>query len=118
MKILNSKTHGLIDYLFVVLLWASPTLFHLPEQTSLFTYVLGSIHLLVTVTTDFKFGLIKLLPFKLHGWIELVVSFALIGVAFYLETIEGSLSRNFYFGIAVLVFITWLITDYSSSENS
>lgn len=117
MKILNSKSHGLIDYLFVLLLWASPTLFQLPEKTALFTYVLGSIHLVVTVTTDFKFSLIKLLSFKLHGWIELIVSFALIGVAFYLETIEGNLARNFYFGIAVLVFVTWLITDYSSSEN-
>lgn len=118
MKTLNSKTHGIIDYIFVLLLWASPTLFHLPEKTALFTYVLGTVHLIVTVTTDFKFGLIKLIPFKLHGWIEIVVSFVLIGVAFYLQTIEGALSRNFYFGIAGLIFITWFITDYSSSENS
>ena len=118
MKILNSKSHGLIDYVFVLLLWVSPTLFQLPEKAALFTYALGGIHLVVTVITDFKFGLIKLLPFKLHGWIELIVSFALIGVAFYLETLEGTLARNFCFGIAALVFITWLITDYSSSENS
>ena len=85
MKILNSKTHGLVDYLFVLLLWASPTLFQLSEKTALFTYVLGSIHLIVTVTTDFKFGLIRLLPFKTHGLIEIIVSFTLIGVAFYLK---------------------------------
>lgn len=118
MKILNSRTHGLIDYVFVLILLGSPILFQLPEKTALFTYVLGSVHLILTVITDFKFGLIKLLSFKLHGWIEVIVSFALIGVAFYLKSIEGKLACNFYFGIAALVFITWFITDYSSSESN
>lgn len=117
MKLLNSNLHGLVDYIFVLFLWLSPTIFQLPDNTALFTYILGSIHLLVTVTTNFKFGLFKILPFKIHGWIELIVSIALIGVAFYLGTMEGNLARNFYFGIAILVFITWLISDYSEVKK-
>ena len=117
MKLLNSKTHGIVDYFFVLFLWASPILFHLPEKTALFIYVLGTIHLLLTVATNFKFGIIKLIPFQFHGWIELIVSIALVGIAFYFESLEGILARNFCLAVAVLVFATWLVTEYSEVKE-
>ncbi len=112
MKILDPKTHGIIDYLVVIFLWASPTLFGLPPTTALFTYVLGGIHLLLTVSTRFPLGFLNLIPFQLHGTIELIVSLVLVGVAFYLGGEEGALARNFYLGFAAAVFLTWLVTDY------
>lgn len=114
---LNSKTHGVIDYLVVVFLLASPTLFGLKEITSALTYVLAVVHLVLTITTKFEFGLVKIIPFHLHGLIELIVSIALIGGAFYLGSLEGELSRNFYLAFGVAVFITWLITDYKISSE-
>jgi hypothetical protein len=118
MKVLNSKIHGIVDYIFVLFLWVSPSILELQSKASLFTYLLGTIHLLITLATDFKFGLIKVLPFKIHGWIELIVSFALVGVGFYLGEVENELSRNFYFAIAVLVFLTWLLSDYSVETDN
>lgn len=113
MKI-NSKLHGIVDYLVVVFLWLSPTLFSLPEMTGLFTYILGGVHLSLTLLTRFELGLIKVIPLKIHGLIELIVSIALIGVAFYLGSEEGELARNYYIAFAAAVFLTWLITDYKS----
>lgn len=118
MKVLNSKIHGIIDYLFVLFLFASPTIFGLQERTSLFTYILGALHLVVTVTTNFEYGIIRIILFKHHGWIELLVSFALVGIAFYLGEVENELSRNFYFAIAILVFLTWLLSDYKSDTEN
>ncbi len=114
---LNSKAHGAIDYLGVVFLLLSPTLFGLKDITATFTYVLAAIHLLLTITTKFEFGLIKIIPFKIHGLIELVVSIALMGVAFYLGNLEGDLSRNFYLSFAIAVLVTWLITDYKTTSE-
>ncbi|MEO6131331.1 MAG: hypothetical protein ABIQ02_05755 [Saprospiraceae bacterium] len=114
---LNSKIHGVIDYLVVVFLLLSPTLFGMGEVTATFTYVLAVIHLLLTITTNFEFGLLKIIPFKIHGMIELIVSIALIGVAFYLGSLEGELARNFYIGFGIAVFLTWLITDYKTSSE-
>src|SRR5271154_4513649 len=114
---LNSKSHGAIDYAVVLFLWLSPTLFGLPKITSTFTYILGAIHLILTITTNFELGLIKIIPFKVHGIIELIVSIALLAAAFYLGSLEGDLSRNFYIGCAIAVFLTWLITDYKSSNK-
>jgi hypothetical protein len=115
---LNSRIHGAIDYGVVLFLFLSPTLFDLPEITSIFTYALGLIHLILTMTTKFELGVFNLIPFRIHGIIELIVSLALIAVAFFLGNIEGNLSRNFYLAFAIVVFLTWLITDYKSgSEN-
>lgn len=117
MKI-NSKIHGLIDYVVVLFLFSAPTLFGLPEITSVFTYVLGVIHLLLTITTRFEFGLIKIIPLKIHGIIELAVSVLLIAVAFYLGNLEDNISRNFYLGFAVAVFATWYISDYNNMTKN
>ncbi len=111
MKI-SSKIHGIIDYIFVVFLWLSPTLFGLGEKTALFTYVLGGVHLGLTVLTNFEVGIIKLIPFRVHGLIELVVALALGGVAFYLGNLEGELSRNYYLGLAVTILVVFLLTDF------
>ncbi|WP_231896352.1 hypothetical protein [Gramella sp. MAR_2010_147] len=78
-------------------------------------YLLAGVHLLLTIFTSFEFGVIKLIPFKLHGVIELIVSFALVGLAFYLGVEEGVLARNFYLGFAIAVFLTWLFTNYRSA---
>ncbi len=115
---LNSKIHGVIDYGVVLFLLLSPTLFGLPEITSKFTYALGIIHLILTITTKFELGIFKIISFKIHGIIELIVSLALIGVAFYLGNLEGDFSRNFYLGFAIAVFLTWLATDYKSASSS
>lgn len=114
MSILSSKIHGVVDYLVVLFLWLSPSLFGLPEQTALFTYILGGVHLTLTVLTNFELGIFKVIPLKLHGWVELAVSVALVGVAFFLGSLEGELARNFYLGFALAVFATWAITDYKN----
>jgi hypothetical protein len=114
---LNSKSHGVIDYAVVLFLWLSPTLFGLPKITSIFTYILGAIHLILTITTNFELGLIKIIPFKIHAVIELMVSIILFAAAFYLGRLEGDLSRNFYLGFAIAVFLTWLITDYKNDKE-
>lgn len=117
MKILNAKTHGIIDYLVVVFLLAAPTLFNLPATTALFTYILGGIHLTLTLLTRTDLGVIKVIPFPVHGWIELVVAIALIAVAFYLGNLEGALAQTFYLAFAGAVFVVWLLTDYKSAES-
>ena len=112
---LNSRIHGAIDYGVVLFLLLSPTLFKLPETTAMVTYALGVIHLLLTITTNFEMGLLKIIPFSIHGMIELVVSISLIGLAFYLGSIEGDLARNFYLAFGAAVFLTWVLTDYKNT---
>ncbi len=114
---LKAKAHGVLDYIVVIFLFASPTLFNLPMTTSIFTYILGFVHLGLTVTTDFPLGLVKLIPLKIHGIIELVVSFALVGAAFVLQAMDGPIAKYFYLSFAAAVFLTWLMTDYKYQRS-
>ncbi|WP_353087115.1 hypothetical protein [Flavobacterium sp.] len=114
MKI-NSKIHGTLDYASVLFLWASPTLFGLPENTSYFTYVLGFIHLTLTILTDFDLGLIKVIPLKIHGIIEAVVAVLLGVTALFLGSIEGTIARNFYLIFAVVLAGLWFLTEYKKN---
>lgn len=114
---LNSKTHGIIDYVVVIFLVIAPVLFNLPMLTSGFTYALAFIHLVLTVSTEFELGLVRRIPMKIHGLIELIVSLALVPVAFLLNSLEGERSKNFYLLFAFAVFLTWVLTDYHSYKQ-
>ncbi len=115
MKILNATSHGVVDYAVVLFLLLSPMLFGLMGMAATFTYALGIVHLVLTITTRFPLGLIRIVPFKIHGIVELVVAVALVGVAFWFGSAGDALARTFYLCFAAAVFLTWLVTDYRSA---
>jgi hypothetical protein len=112
MKILNSKAHGYLDYAVVALFLAAPSVLGLTGIPAIISYTLAIVHLLVTVVTIFPLGLIRLLPLKFHGLIELVVSFVLVALPWILGFAGYSTARNFYVVAGALIFAVWLITDY------
>jgi len=114
---LSAKIHGILDYVVVAFLLISPMAFNLPALTSTFTYTLAFVHLALTALTDFPAGLIKIIPVRIHGFIELAVSMLLAGVAFLLGSVEGEIAKIFYLCFAAAVFLTWLITDYGSRNK-
>ena len=118
MKIISSKVHGILDYLTVIFLFAAPTLFKMEGTLCTFTYALASIHFLLTALTNFEVGIFKVIPFRIHGLIELVVSVALIAVAFWFNSNGSELGFYFYIGLAVVILIVFLLTDFKGSRNN
>lgn len=114
MKILSPKMHGILDYLLVVFLLASPTLFHMEGNLCLITYVIGAVHLGLTILTDFEPGLIKVIPFRIHGLIELAVSVLLVTLAYWFNTQTNELGFYYYAALGILVLIVFLITDFKA----
>lgn len=115
MKFISPKLHGIIDFLVVLFLLASPMLFGLNGFVAIFTYALGMVHLLLTLLTDFSAGLFKVIPFALHGAIELIVGIALIILAFTIFKDSGT-GKVFYLGFGAAVLLTWLFTDYKGNR--
>ena len=113
----SSKVHGILDSASVLFLLLSPTLFGLPEVTSYFTYALGGIHLVLTALTKFELGIIKVIPLKVHGFIEAIVAVALVAVAFYFDSIEGTIARNFYLAFAGVLAGLWFLTEYKVKSS-
>ena len=116
MKIISSKVHAVLDYLTVAFLAMSPSLFHMDGNLKNFTYGLAIVHLLLTILTRFELGIIKVIPFRVHGTIELVVSIALAAVAFWFHHDNNTLGFYFYISLSIIILAVFLLTDYSSGN--
>jgi hypothetical protein len=112
MKFISPKIHGLIDYLSVVFLLISPTLFGFTGVVALFTYALGAVHLLLTILTNYPLGIVRVIPVTVHASIELLVGVALIILAYTLFADNAEGSKLYYIIFGTVILLTWLVTDY------
>jgi hypothetical protein len=74
MKIINTKVHGVLDYLMAATLIVSPWLFGFANGTIAqhIPIVLGMFILLISVCTNYEFGAIKALTMRAHLGADLV----------------------------------------------
>jgi accessory gene regulator protein AgrB len=118
MKVLTPRTHGILDYVTVIAFLLAPTLFDVSGLPVTISYLLAVVHLVLTIITAFPLGLIKAVPFRLHGMIELTVSIILVLLPWLLGFASIPAARNFYVATGIVIFIVWLITDYTSAPST
>ena len=117
MKILNPRTHGYLDYVTVMLFLVAPTVLGLTGIPAMLAYALAVIHLVMTLVTNFPLGVVKLIPFTIHGWVERVIGPLLIVVPFVLGFSTDLVARNFYVAIGFVIVLVGLVTDYKGTET-
>lgn len=115
MKILNATIHGILDYVLVVAFALAPTVFGLDPTTSVVSYVLAVVHLLITLSTAFPMGIFKFISVRFHGLIELFVAICLIILP--LGAGYTGIARNFYLAAGVIIFVVWMLTKYSEQKT-
>lgn len=118
MKILSPRVHGYLDFVVVAAFALAPTLFNFSATPKNISYALAAVHLLLTLTTAFPFGVLKLIPFTVHGAIELIVVIALVAIPWIFGFAGEMAARNFYVGSAVVIFLVWLTTDYKGEGTT
>ncbi len=117
MKILSSKVHGMLDYAFIIFVLLSPTIFKMEGTLCTLTYTLGVAHLLVTVLTNFELGMIKIIPFRIHGLIEIIVALALAALAYWFKSNANTLGFYYYMALAIVILVVFILTDFKSAPN-
>ncbi len=107
--------HGVLDYIVVVVFLLAPTLFGLIGFAATLSYLLAGVHLLMTLLTAFPLGVARVVPFPLHGIVELVVGvvLAVLGLVLF----EG-VAMWFYFAMGLGILIVWALTDYRSPATA
>jgi hypothetical protein len=83
---------------------------------STFTYALAGIHFLLTILTSFPLGLMKVIPFRVHGLIEVVVALALAGVAFWFKSNDSLTGFYFYLVLAAIIMVVFVLTDFKEKS--
>lgn len=106
--------HGILDYLLIVFVFASPTIFKMEGTLCTITYILAAVHLAMTVSTDFELGLIKLIPFRIHGLLEVVVTITLAILAFWFYNNGYEIGFYFYMALAIVIMIVFILTDFKT----
>jgi hypothetical protein len=114
MKILSPRFHGCLDYVVVLAFLIAPTAFRFFGLPATISYTLAVIHLLLTLFTAFPLGLIKAIPFTIHGALELMVSFTLVLLPWLLGFAIEPPARNFYVIAGVMIFLVWSVTEYKA----
>lgn len=117
MKILSPRVHGYLDYVVVVAFALAPSLFGFSPTPTRVSYALAVVHLLMTLLTRFPLGIVKLIPFTIHGGVEFIVSFTLLALPSLLGFADEGVARNFYLAFGMVVFLVWMMTDYKAADD-
>ena len=113
MRTLSARAHGFLDYVTVVGFVLAPTVVGLGGLPKWICYVLAAVHLLLTLLTNFPLGATELIPFTLHGLIELLVSIALVFLPWLLGFADYAAARYFFVATGATIFIVWALTEYN-----
>jgi hypothetical protein len=111
-RAIGGLSHGLIDYLMVILLAIGPGVAGFHGHQALLCYALAIVHLLLTIVTRFPLGVFKIVSFLVHGAIEVIVGVLVIILPWISNFSAGVHSRNFFVGIGILILIIFAMTDY------
>ena len=96
----------------------APFLFGLGGYVAAVAWALAVVHLVMTLLTRFPLGLVKVVPFPVHGAVELVVGVVLVlAVPRLLRAGPGSPARTFFIGAGVAILVVWVLTRYRESPR-
>jgi hypothetical protein len=97
----------------------APMLFDLQHPYSTAAWVLAGGYLLITLLTDTPLGLIRVIPFKVHGAMELMSGIAFLAIPFIFGFHdEAPNARNFFIISGVMALGAWLITDWQGHTRT
>lgn len=104
MKLINSKIHGIIDYILVFMLSISPFIFDLEEDSihCRLLMVTGLLLLLTSLLTDFEFFLVKIFSFKTHLVIDFLLGVFLATSPIFFDLKGHSMIPHIVLGIAII----------------
>lgn len=104
--------HGLLDYLTAIYFFLAPYLFTLAPTVATISYLLGAVHLMLTLFTHYPLGVKKIIPFRVHGFIELVVSVLLMLMPLFLGESVTFYDSLFFILTGAAILLVWILSRY------
>ena len=119
MKPLNPKVHGVLDYLAAGFLLLAPSLFEFTGTTAAgLCYILGSLHLILSLTTAYPMGVFRYIPFPVHGKIELATAIFIVAAPFLFGFSGDDTVRNLFIGSGIALTAVYALTNYNAAIGS
>jgi hypothetical protein len=73
MKVISTKTHGILDYIMGIILIASPWIFNFNDGTAAqwIPIILGASALVYSLMTDYELGAARIISMKMHLMLDM-----------------------------------------------
>ena len=119
MKVLSPSAHGVLDYMTVIFFALAPFLFELQGTYATVCYVLAGGYLLITLLTDFPLGVMRVIPFPVHGSFELVSGPVFIIAPWLFGFADDNpTARNLFVASGLVFLVVWFLTDWKAQTRS
>jgi len=118
LRSLGPVSHGIIDYLMVIILAVGPGVAGFSGKQAIFCYVFAALLFFLTVLTRFPLGAKKIIGFPMHGVIEVMLAVLMIVLPWIANFSRGVLSRNYFIAVGVLIGGIAALTDYRRTTSS
>lgn len=115
-KVLDPKTHGILDYALAALFLLAPMLFGFSETAATVSYVIGVLYIGTSLLTRYPLGAIKVIPFPIHGVLESVMAASWIVMPWLFGFASDAAARNFFVVAGVGLLVVALLTDYKATH--
>lgn len=113
MKPISPTLHGVLDYLTCGLFFVAPSLFNFTGAYATVCYVLAAGYLIISLLTKMPLGLLKLVPFWLHGKLELVSGLVFIASPWIFGFAnDNGTARNFFIAMGVVFLLVYMLTQW------
>ena len=101
MKLLDTKTHGYIDYFMSIFLILVPFIFHFEKEgiESIVFYALGAGAFVYSILTNYELGLIKIIPMKMHLFLDVLSGIFLAASSWLLNFSDKVYLPHLIFGV-------------------
>ena len=117
-KPISPKTHAAIDYGFLGLMLAGPSLLGLSGSAKTLAYAFGGVDGGLTALTDQPLALKRLLPFRTHGTIELASVPAIVALPLLTGALKQPKARAFFGAAAGMVLAVYTLTDWNAKPSA
>ena len=117
MKPISPTVHGILDYLTCGFFLTAPSLFNLTGTPAGVCYALAGGYLVISLLTNMPLGILKWIPFWLHGRFELVSGLVFIASPWLFNFDESATLRNLFIAVGIVFLLVYSLTQWRTQER-
>lgn len=115
---IKATAHGIIDYGFFALMTAGPVLAGVSPRLRALSWSVAATQGTINALTDTPVGLRRLIPLRVHGWLELAAAPAVVALPPLAGAVGDRRSRTAWLTVLALLATNYTLTDYEAPADS
>jgi hypothetical protein len=115
MKPINPLLHGILDYGLIAAFLLLPGALGFSQEAASMARIVGVVYLGAALLTKYPLGVLKLIPFPVHGILESIMAASWILLPWVLGFQDDSAGRTFFMVAGIGLLLVAALTNYKAS---